>query len=350
MLTGFRAGADPLLGLTTDNFSGTRAAWRLPPGTATIGRVFPDGPHIDPLKHTPEKVVAKLEAACAPVLAAGMDPFPSLKPNVAATLDGALDDHFAAAGRWMLAQGRRFVFTVWHEPENDLMDAAAADYIGRGTNFVRVYVRVYRILKEILGDVLTMGPCHMGYQWQAGMATTADGPTAQAWMVPTDARDVMMLDTYTSNSSVATRGVALRERTDVQRWMRLLEVTGEQLLLAERGISRTLPAPHTGDVVQADILRADTEYLLSIGAHAMLYWNSTGASDGSEFRLAGPGRETFRQCAVFAAAAHTAYTRGHNAAYAAGFTAGTQAGAVDGHRTGREEAFREVESWAAGQT
>jgi hypothetical protein len=297
VLLGFRAGADPLLGLAAGDFAGLRRAIGLDPGHAPLGRVFPAKPYVTAAT-PPARLIAALEQAAGPVLAAGMVPFLSFKPDVAATLAGRLDRHFAAVGRWAAALGTASYWTVWHEPENDLMGAPAGDIVGRAHNFVAVHSRAYRHIKNVAGDQALMGPTHMVYQWLPGSATTADGAVAAAWLVPADRRDFVAADAYTSDWSWKTVGDTLAAKRDFRRWMTTLEVAPGEVVLAERGITRT--GPH-GQVGQARVLAADYTYLKDMGAHALLYWNSTGAVDSSVFQLGRLARQAFATLASDAA-------------------------------------------------
>src|SRR4051812_38494694 len=99
MLFGFRAGADPALGIAADDYAGTRHAWALDPGQAPIGRAFPGGAACD-ANTTPSQVVTRLQNAATPVLTAGMWPYLSLKPNVADVIAGRFDTQLRAIGTW----------------------------------------------------------------------------------------------------------------------------------------------------------------------------------------------------------------------------------------------------------
>lgn len=335
MLTGFRAGPDPALNLAADDFAGTRRAWSLPDGTAPIGRVFPDGASITPAL-TPGRVVAKVQAACVPVLAAGMWPYVSLKPDVAATLAGQLDAHMVAVARWAAGLGVPMYFSVWHEPENDTLGATPGDLLGRAANFVKVHSRIYAVMKTIAGDALRMGPCHLVYQWAAGFSATADGAVAAAWRVPDDRCDFYAADSYTSNWTSSTRPT-LRQKADFQRWLNVLAPTRSKVVLAERGISRTYRGVPDPAAAQALTLFDDVAYLRELGAHALLYWNSGGASDDSVYLLDAPGRAVFRQLAIDAATVTQVADR-----YQDGFDAGR----IEGIAAGRAAAFTEAAAWA----
>lgn len=298
MRIGFRAGADRTINVVDNDFTATLRAWRFPEAAGTlIGRVFPDSPFIgsdDPISQT----LKRLDRAAAPVLAAGMDPHLSLKPNVAATLAGRMDPLFAAIGTWIVERGHRVYFSVWHEPENDAMGAGRTDkhtnHVGRAKNFVAVHTRAYRRMKAVAGDQLVMGPCYMTYQWRTGSPTTS-GAAAGAWQVPEDARDFMGADVYTSNGALA-RGASLRVKTDFQRWRTTLAVPGDTIYIVERGITRNPPGKD-GPAFQAATVHDDLAYLRELGAHGYSYWNGGGATDSSIFTLGAPGR------AVLAAAA-----------------------------------------------
>lgn len=338
MLYGFRAGPDPALGLVSDDFTGTRAAWGLTPGTAPIGRAFPNGASIG-TSHTPGQVVTKMQNAAAPVLAAGMWPYLSLKPNVADTIAGRLDAHLTAVGRWAAGLGVPLYFSPWHEPENDPMGAAASDYLGRARNFVAMCTRVYEVLHAAAGDAVLVGPCHMGYQWRPGSATTADGAVAAAWRVADNAADFYACDTYTSNWSWET-GQGLRDKADFQRWLRLIDPPAGSVVLAERGISRNYPDVPDGPAAQAGVLFDDGAYLTSIDAHALMYWNSGGATDDSVFQLGEPGRGVFALLARAATEPEPPADR-YQEGYDTGYAAGTLAG--------RADAFGEAAAWCTSQ-
>lgn len=351
MLTGFRAGTDTAIGVASDDFAGTRRAWQLQDGTATIGRVFPNGAAIN-TSHTAAQVVAKAQKVCAPVIQAGMWPYLSFKPDVAATLAGQLDAHLTALGKWATTVGVPVFLSVWHEPENDTMGAPGSNYLLRAQNFVKVHTRAYQVVKAAAGDAVRMGPCHLVYKWAPGSPETATDPNvAAAWKVPSGARDFIAGDSYTSNWSWTSSGTGLRVKTDFQRWLRIVvDDDLEQVVLAERGISSTcagaVPSP---EQVQADILRDDAAYLQELGAYALLYWNSGGATDDSSYLLGAPGRAAFRDIATAAATppappapAGDRYQEGYDAGYASGKADGVLAGRVDGVAVGRKEGRAEV--------
>lgn len=300
MFTGFRAGADPGIAVAAEDFGGTRRMWGLAAGTAQIGRVFPAGPDVTSAV-APGALVGRLDRAVAPVLAAGMSPYVSFKTDPVAAAAGQLDAHFAAVGKWAAGLGGRVYLSLWHEPENDLMGAAPTDFLGRATNFVAMHCRGYSVLKDAAGDVLRVGPCHMVYKWLPGTAETADGAVAAAWHVPDGFRDFVAGDAYTANWSWSSVGTTLAVKRDFQRWLTALHVIPAELIVAERGISRTGSGSGLlGDAAQAAILAADCQYLQKLGAAGLLYWNSAGATDSSVFLLGPAGR------AVFAAASLTA--------------------------------------------
>lgn len=341
MLTGFRAGADPALGLNPDDFTGTRRAWGLVDGSATLGRVFPDSAVLD-TRTSPDQLVARLDRAALPVVTAGMIPFLSFKPDVTATLAADLDQHFAAAARWVEGLGRPVYLTVWHEPENDLLAAAKGDYRGRAKNFVAVFTRAYQVMKQIAAAQLCMGPVYMAYQWRAAGVATANS-VALDWRVPDGSRDFTGVDSYTSNWSWAG-GATLERKADFQRWMTALNVAPSEVLLVERGITGNAPAAGPDPAAaQAATLRADYDYLARLGAHGLMVWNSGGASDDSSYLLTEPARVVFADLAKAAAAVAAA-------GYDAGYAAGVADGRVDGIRTGRAQAFAEAAVWAQSQT
>ncbi len=341
MLTGFRAGID-VDGARVEaaaDFAATRAAWNLPAGAAQLARVFPANPAFGP--NTPVKqVIARIVAACEPALTAGMWPYFSLKPDVAAAIAGQLDGHFDELGRWCATVGLPVYCSMWHEPENDTM--AASSPLGVAQNFVSMHCRAYEHMKEMAGDSLRMGPCHMVYQWRPGSATTQSGQVAEAWRVPAGRRDFCAADAYTSNWSWKKTGATLEAKTDFQRWRTELQVPDGEIVLAERGISRTSqPQKDAAEQAQADVLAADFAYLGRIGAHALMYWNSAGATDDSVFTLGAPGRAVFVQAAAAAAIGPVSPTPPADTdvdRYDLGFTAG--------RAVGRREAFAEAAAWA----
>lgn len=291
MLLGFRAGTDRQIHVVEDDFVGTLRAWRMPETAgALIGRVFPSSPFVGP-DEPATQVLKRLDRAVAPVLAAGMVPYPSLKPNVAATLAGRMDNLFTAIGRWIAHGGHRVYFSVWHEPENDAMGAGATgkhtNHISRARNFVAVHTRAYQAMKAAAGDLLVMGPCYMSYHWRPGSPTTT-GRAGAAWRVPADARDFVGADVYTSNGALA-RGASLRVKTDFLRWKTVLQAPVEDILIVERGVTQNPPGKD-GPAFQAATIADDIAYLREGGAHGYLYWNSGGATDNSVFQLAAPGR------------------------------------------------------------
>lgn len=315
MLTGFRAGPDSGIGVATDDFAGTRRAWSLPVGTAPIGRVFPNGASIT-TTHTLAQVVTKAQTACAPVLSAGMWPYLSFKPDVAATLAGQLDPHLAALGKWAAGLGVPVYLSMWHEPENDTMGAASTDY-----------------------------------KWMPGSPETTDGPVADAWNVPAAARDFIAGDSYTANWSWASSGATLREKKDFQRWRRLLVGPDTaQLMLAERGISRN----HTGatpEQSQADILRDDYTYLSQLGAYGLLYWNGDGGTDDSLYLLGPPAQAAFTEIAIGAATkpAPVVVIDRYQDGYKAGIATGRAEGVAAGRTEGRSDVLHNLGEWVATQ-
>lgn len=330
MFTGFRAGVDAGIAVAADDFAGTRRMWGLTAGTAPIGRVFPAVAAVTPAV-TPAVLVGRLDKAAAPVLAADMIPFLSFKPDVAAAKSGQLDAHFAAVGKWAATLGGRVYLSLWHEPENDPMGAAPTDFLGRATNFVAMHCRGYTVLKAAAGDVLRVGPCHMVYKWLPGSAETADGAVAAAWRVPDGFRDFVAGDAYTANWSWTSVGTTLAAKRDFQRWLKVLRVVPSELIVAERGISRTGSGSGTvGDAAQAQILTADCQYLQKLGALGLLYWNSAGATDDSVFLLGAPAR------AVFAAASLAAVVPPVADRY------------LEGVAAGRAAVLAELATWMAG--
>lgn len=297
MVLGFRVGDDPAIDLKADDFTGARRVFGLPAGTAPLGRVFPAGPAFG-TSTRPAALVAALAAAAEPVLAAGMWPFLSLKPDVAQCMSNQLAGHFAAVGRWAAGLGVPVYLTVWHEPENDSMAAGATAYTTRASNFVSMYQAAYRAAKATAGDALRMGPVHMAYQWRPGSPTTAPSRLAAAWRVPDGYRDWFGVDTYTANWSWRTVGQTLPVKADFQRWLTALAVPPAEVLVVERGISRTYPGVSDPAYAQMVTLRADYDYLRAIGAHGLMYWHSGGATDDSLFTLAGLGRAMFASMAA----------------------------------------------------
>ncbi len=291
MRIGFRAGADPAIRVTDNDFAGTLRAWQFPESAGTlIARVFPGSPFVggdDPVS----QVLKRLDRAAAPALAAGMIPHLSIKPNVAATLAGRMDRLFAAIGQWAVERGHLIYFTVWHEPENDAMGAGRTarhnNHVGRATNFVAVHTRAYQRIKAVAGDQVRMGPCYMSYHWRPASPTTS-GTAAGAWLVPSAYRDFSGVDVYTSNGALS-RGASLRVKTDFQRWRTTLAAPDPEIYIVERGVTRNPPGKN-GERFQADTIADDLTYLRELGGHAYSYWNSGGATDDSEFRLAGPAR------------------------------------------------------------
>lgn len=301
MLLGFRAGADTAIRVQERDFAGTRRGWQLPESAGSMaGRVFPDRPFVG-RREKPADLVARLDRAVAPVLAAGMIPWWSLKPDVTESINGELDELFTAVGQWVSRLGLRMYGTVHHEPENDAMDAGSnpkhANNVARARNFVRCYTRAYDVMKATAGDLLQMGPVHMSYHWRSGSPTTTAGAVVNAWRVPANRRDFIGLDDYTSNWSLQT-GAALRNKANVQRFRTLLEVPDPELLFVERGITRNPRGIKNGAAFQANVLRDDIAWLAELGAHGLMYWNSGGATDDSVFLLGAPGREVFRGQAI----------------------------------------------------
>lgn len=294
MLLGFRAGEDAAVKVSSADFAATRRAWNLPAGTAPLARVFPDGPFVGAA--TPaDKLVKRLNAACLPVIDADMVPFPSFKPDVGDVLAGQLDKQLAAVGRWIRDLGRLVYLTVHHEPENDSMDGRSN--LGRAQNFRACFEHCYEKIKAVAGDRVVMGPVHMAYHWRNKSETTQAGAVANAWRVAADHRDFVALDAYTSNWSLKA-GAALRDKPDVQRWRALLDVPDDEVLLAERGITRNPRGVKNGARFQAETLADDIAWLTELGAHGLMYWNSGGATDDSLFLLGAPGRELFRGQAI----------------------------------------------------
>lgn len=297
MRLGFRAGIDQNAGISSaDDFAGTMRSWRMPEAAGTLlGRVFPSSPFVGGHEQ-PAAFVGRLDRAAAPVVAAGMLPFLSFKPAVADTAAGDMDALYTAVGRWAATMPTPVYMTVWHEPENDTMDAGQkrdhANHVGRARNFVAVYSRAYQLMKAAAGDQLRMGPVHMIYHWRQGSPTTSAGKVAVAWQVPEHLRDFIAADTYTSNWSLKG-GAKLRVKKDFQRWRTTLEVPDDQILLAERGITRNPPGVKDGPTFQANVLTDDVAYLNGIGAQGLVYWNSGGATDDSIFLLGQPARAAF---------------------------------------------------------
>ncbi len=320
MLLGFRAGADAGLKLKAEAFTATAQVWGLP-AQPMIGRVFPADPFIHPSEDVPF-LLRRLDAAVAPVLAAGMMPYVSLKPNVADTIAGLMDAVLVAVARWAVQQGQRVYLSLHHEPQNDAMDAGDgpkhSNHLGRARNFTAMHDRGYQVMKPVAQELLWIGPCHLAYAWAPGSAVTADGAVAEAWRV-THA-DFIAADSYTSNWSWTSSGTTLRGKRDFQRWLRLLEVDPTKLVLAERGITRN--GPSTPDL-QGAILADDLAYLDGLGAHALVYWSSGGANDDSIYLLGAPGRQVLAQHA--------------------------NRPAGDRYNEGRHDAFEEVAAWALTQ-
>ncbi len=320
MLLGFRAGADAGLKLKAEAFTATATAWGLP-AQPMIGRVFPADPFIGPAENT-AAMLKRLDAAVAPVLAAGMMPYVSLKPDVSATIAGAMDKVLDVVARWATLQGTRVYLSLHHEPQNDAMDAGDGpkhgNHLGRAVNFTTMHDRAYAVMKPVAQDLLHIGPCHLVMQWAPGSASTADGAVAEAWRV-THA-DFVAADSYTSNWSWTSSGTTLRGKRDFQRWLRLCSPDPSKLVLAERGITRN--GPSSPDL-QGAILADDLLYLDGLGAHAYLYWSSGGANDDSIYLLGPAGRAVLAQ--------HASQPIG------------------DRYNEGRHDAFEEVAAWALTQ-
>lgn len=300
MLVGFRAGDDAAIKVRAGDFAGTRRAWRLPEAAGTmLARVFPDQPFVGP-GEKPARLVARLDRACRPALDAGMVPFWSFKPDVRATIVGDMDPLLTAVGQWVARTGVRMYGTVWHEPENDAMAAGQrndhGNHTGRARNFVNCYTRARDVMKTAAGDLLQLGPVHMVYHWRPGSRTTA-GAAAAAWRVRAAAKDFTGADTYTSNWSLKT-GAGLRTKVDFQRWRTALPAANETILVVERGITRNPPKVADGGALQAATLADDFRYLAEIGAIGLMYWNSSGATDDSNFLLGPAARQVFAAAAA----------------------------------------------------
>lgn len=197
----------------------------------------------------------KLKHVTDPVVAAKLTPFVSFKPNPVEVKAGKWDQHFETAAR-SLPTG--CYLTVWHEPENDMPAAT----------FVAVYERAYARMKAA-NPTLRMGPVNMAYQWQPNRSATA-----QPWAWATTAKDFHGIDIYTSVSSGATLSIPQKSS-----WPRWTPVAGPASgwLVVERGIHQT--------VSQATVLDKDISYLRAVGAHGLMYWNSGGATDSSNYLL-----------------------------------------------------------------
>jgi hypothetical protein len=293
VILGFRAGADPAINVEAEDFTATKRAFGIPAETAAIGRVFPSQPFVN-AQTPPAALVTRLDKAAKPVLEAKMWPYLSFKPDVADTLAGRMAAHFTAVGRWIAGLGVPVYLSVWHEPENDPMGAAPDNLLQRAKNFVRVHIVAYAAIHDRAANA-RVGPCHLVHLWKSGSPETANGRVAEAWRVPAGYRDFVAADSYTSNWSALTVGTTLRAKKDFQRWKKTLIVPGGNIILGERGISRTLPG--AGPAGQAAILANDIVYLTEIGAQALMYWNSVGAVDNSEFRLGAAGRQVLADAA-----------------------------------------------------
>lgn len=303
MILGFHAGADPNIGVTAGDYLGTRRAWGLPDGHAPIGRVFPAGAAFGPTD-TPTALTIRVARACASALAAGMVPFPSLKPDPAALLAGQLDQHLTAVAQYLTTLGQPTYFTVHHEPENDQFGYGPTDYRPRALRWVAAYCYAYELVKSVAGDRVLMGPVHLGYLWGPNRPQTTGSALAAAWRVPDGYRDWWGIDSYTSNTTWGIVGQTLAVKSDFQRWMTTLGVPAGEILLAERGITGNYPAgtvTAAAAASQAVTLRADYDYLTTIGAHGMLAWNSGGATDSSVYLLGADARSIFTTIASDAA-------------------------------------------------
>lgn len=359
MEIGVRAGADPSLGLPANDFAGTLAAIGAPPGTIQVGRVFPSSAALTAAT-TPDQVRARLDAACAPALAAGQDPAISFKPDPVPAARGELDPLFTVIGRWAVAlhaaTGRRLRLIPWHEPQNDEMSARVSgdvakhhtNHVGRAANWRGMYVRVYQVVKGVAGDAVEIGPCDIVRMFAPGDPATADGAVLDAWRLPPDLYDRRYGDLYVSDWSYRNTayGGPLWGNQAFTRWREALGVPWDRLVLAERGITRTFagqgtPTPQVSDgpSEQAMLLAGDLWYMLLNGAAGFWYWNSGGGTDGTSVYLLGaPGRATLAKLAGVAAAWPPPVGPADLARAAA-------AGSADGRR----ETLLDVAAWATSQ-
>lgn len=230
-------------------------------------RVFVN--NVQPTSTTSSQLVTLLTNACANSLSAGLKPVVSLKFNVDDMISGACDtaliggyNYLDSIGAWLL---------LWHEPENDMTAA----------KFTAMFNHCYA-LKQAHSPNLQLGPDYMGYAWRSTAAMPS--ATAQSWLAPITAADFIGIDTYTND---ADADVNLGNANKFQVWYNYVNqfyTPVKKICCFERGISKN-------DGQQANIIQADIDYLVSIGAAMYLYWDSGGATDGvSDYTLSSAGK------------------------------------------------------------
>jgi len=236
-------------------------------GRLSVGRVFPDGMALDVTKTTPVQMVANIDKACAPVVAANMDPFFSFKfiGEPAIITSGKADKHLAAILGYVKARPQTTFYAAWHHEDEqtaitDSQFAAASSY-------------VYSSLRGGKVANLLVGPIYQGYAYRSKAFPKARIPGGY---------DFLALDTYTSDWSGNSKD--LSQLPDVKNFMAGTP-NDAPIFFTERGVSSgsglTPPSPVAQ---QGSVITKDFQYLRTLTSRTVmgyLYWNSGGATDGT---------------------------------------------------------------------
>jgi hypothetical protein len=183
----------------------------------------------------------------------------------AGTYDASIDAIAAGApaGTWL---------TFYHEPEDD---AARGTFTAAqwSTAFQRFYTRV-----KAANPLVLVAPCHMTYQWGAGMSSTA---TQSAWSVAGKC-DMICTDTYFMEFQTGFTTVANEPRH--QRWHAWASTQGKPLGVTEFGVVGkywtqnsagvwSYIRPYT-DAQRATLIGNSLDWFRNNNYAMVLYWNA----------------------------------------------------------------------------
>jgi hypothetical protein len=194
----------------------------------------------------------------------GVVSYPSIKPDAIAD-----DAERLAALRGFavgIPAGTRVI--VHHEPENDMS----------GAEFTALFTEAYRALKGV-NPSIEVGIANLGFQWQEGMASTAD---PSQWSPAAEVADFIGVDDYALKPH-KVYDTLLADKPDFQRWYAWASTFGKPLEVLEFG---RMADPNDTSVRPRVLLDSET-WLRQHHFRGFLYWQNTGAA--GDWRLDDPG-------------------------------------------------------------
>lgn len=250
-------------------------------GHLKVGRVFPSGMPIDVTAVTPVQFVAKVDAACAPVVAAGMIPFFSYKfagePSV--VLSGGADAHLLALANWMAGSPDQQYYGSWHHEDeqtsiSDTDFAAASDH-----TYQKTKVANYR-----------SGPIYQGFPYATRPFNPARIPAHY---------DFLAGDFYITDNEGKFKH--LSSMPEWQTFVANVPPTAT-LFVTERGITDgSGSSPSWDPILQSQTLQADFDDLdaLSNPVEGYLYWNQhADAPKLAQYTLNAPSQVLYSEKAL----------------------------------------------------